>query len=123
MSADAAVPWMGVLLLGVWHGVNWGWGGCSRSLGLQEVGSAVWRSLSPLAAGHALAVGVAVAVAVLLGQWLPLELLRWAVAGTLVMFGGWRLLRGRHPRWVGMRVTPRELATWSFLMASAHGPG
>ena len=31
--------------------------------------------------------------------------------------------RFRHPRWVGMRVGPRELVFWSFLMASAHGAG
>jgi hypothetical protein len=31
--------------------------------------------------------------------------------------------RFRHPRWVGMRVSPRELVLWSFLMASAHGAG
>ncbi|HEU5305135.1 MAG TPA: hypothetical protein VFU40_10865 [Gemmatimonadales bacterium] len=125
MTGEVAVPWVGVLLLGVWHGVNPGMGWLfAVALGLQEGrGSAVWRSLSPLAAGHALAVGVAVAVAVLLGQWVPLEPLRWAVAGILVAFGAWRLLRGRHPRWVGMRVSPRELATWSFLMASAHGAG
>jgi len=125
MTTDVAVPWLGVLLLGVWHGVNPGMGWLfAVALGLQEGrGSAVWRSLSPLAAGHALAVGMAVALAVVLGQWVPLEPLRWAVAAILVGFGAWRLLRGRHPRWVGMRVSPRQLATWSFLMASAHGAG
>lgn len=125
MTTDVAVPWLGVLLLGVWHGVNPGMGWLfAVALGLQEGrGSAVWRSLSPLAVGHALAVGMAVAVAVLVGQWVPLEPLRWAVAGILVAFGAWRLLRGRHPRWVGMRVSPSQLATWSFLMASAHGAG
>ena len=125
MTGEVAVPWLGVLLLGAWHGVNPGMGWLfAVALGLQEGrGGAVWRSLSPLAAGHALAVGVAVSVAMLLGQWMPLEPLRWAVAGVLVGFGAWRLLRGRHPRWVGMRVSPRQLATWSFLMASAHGAG
>src|SRR5690606_33304859 len=42
----------------------------------------------------------------------------------LLGFGLHRLLRGhRHPRYGGMRVGPRELAIWSFLMASAHGAG
>jgi DNA-binding SARP family transcriptional activator len=28
-----------------------------------------------------------------------------------------------HPRWVGMQVNFRDLTTWSFLMATAHGAG
>ena len=32
-------------------------------------------------------------------------------------------MRQRHPRWVGFRIGPFELALWSFLMASAHGAG
>jgi hypothetical protein len=52
------------------------------------------------------------------------EALRLAGAALLVLFGAYKFLRPRsHPRWVGMRVTPRELALWSFLMASAHGAG
>jgi hypothetical protein len=43
---------------------------------------------------------------------------------VLVLFGLYKFLRPRsHPRWVGMRVTPRELTLWSFLMSSAHGAG
>ena len=38
-------------------------------------------------------------------------------------FGAYRLLRARHPRWVGMRVGFWGLAVWGFLMASAHGAG
>jgi hypothetical protein len=49
--------------------------------------------------------------------------LKWAVAAILVGLGLYRLFRSRHPRYGGMRVTPRELALWSFLMASAHGAG
>jgi hypothetical protein len=41
----------------------------------------------------------------------------------LVAFGVYRLVRRRHPRWVGMRVGPRDLALWSALMALAHGAG
>ena len=39
------------------------------------------------------------------------------------VFGLTRLVRARHPRWVGMRVGFRDLTLWSFLMASAHGAG
>jgi len=41
----------------------------------------------------------------------------------LLALGLWSLLRHRHLRWGGMRVGPRQLATWSFLMATAHGAG
>ncbi|HUF36187.1 MAG TPA: hypothetical protein VMN37_09565, partial [Gemmatimonadales bacterium] len=117
--------WAAMLGLGLWHGVNPGMGWLfAVALGMQEQrASAVWRSLPPLAAGHALAVGAAVLVALLAGRALDPDAVRWAVAAALAGFGAWRLIRGRHPRWVGMRVSPRELATWSLLMASAHGAG
>ena len=35
----------------------------------------------------------------------------------------YRLVRARHITYGGMRANGRELATWSFLMASAHGAG
>jgi hypothetical protein len=52
------------------------------------------------------------------------DALRVVGAAALVLFGLYKFLRPRsHPRWVGMRVTPRELVLWSFLMSSAHGAG
>jgi hypothetical protein len=94
------------------------------ALGLQEqTGSAVRRALWPLALGHGLAIGAAVLLAALAGFILPLRTLKWVVAAILVGLGLYRLFRSRHPRYGGMRVTPRELALWSFLMASAHGAG
>ena len=41
----------------------------------------------------------------------------------MVGFAIWKLVRSRHPRWVGLRIRPRELVLWSFLMATAHGAG
>jgi hypothetical protein len=35
----------------------------------------------------------------------------------------YKLIRSKHPRWVGMRVGFRDLTAWSFIMASAHGAG
>jgi hypothetical protein len=83
----------------------------------------VWRALSPLAVGHALAIGAAVLAALALGRVMPAEALRWIVGGALVTLGGLRLVRHRHPRYGGMQVGFRELTAWSFLMASAHGAG
>jgi hypothetical protein len=117
--------WATVGLLGVWHGINpaMGWLFAVAS-GMQErSGAAVWRSLGPLAAGHALAVAGAVLAAGLAGAVLPLRTLQWLVAGALVGMGVYRLARARHPRFGGMRMGPFELATWSLLMATAHGAG
>src|SRR5439155_24340090 len=44
-------------------------------------------------------------------------------AAFLFAFGFYRLLRSRHPSWVGMRVGCGDLTSWSFSMASAHGAG
>jgi hypothetical protein len=94
------------------------------ALGIQEKrAGAVWRALGPLALGHAFAVGVAVFVALGIGWFVPAGYLRWLVAIVLVVFGVFRLFRGRHPRWVGMRVGAKDLTLWSALMASAHGAG
>jgi hypothetical protein len=125
VSGGGQWSWAALLGLGVWHGINPGMGWLfAVALGMQEQrAGAVWRSLGPLAAGHAVAVGAAVLVAILAGQALDQRAVQLGVAGLLVGFGVWRLVRGRHPRWVGMRVSPRELATWSLLMASAHGAG
>src|SRR5207244_1388583 len=50
--------------------------------------------------------------------------LRLGSAALLVAFALYKFRRPRsHPRWVGMRVTPRDLVVWSFLMSSAHGAG
>lgn len=123
--AAIALPWVSLVALGAWHGINPAMGWLfAVALGLQEEsGRAVWRALAPLALGHAVAVGVAVLFALLVGAVLPPLVLQWIIATTLVGFGVYRLVRRRHPRWVGMRVGSRDLAVWSALMASAHGAG
>jgi len=117
--------WIGLLLLGAFHGINPGMGWLfAVSLGMQERSrSAVCRALLPLGLGHVLAVAFAVLLAALAGTVVPLRTLQWVVAGILLAFGALRLVRHRHPRWVGMRVGARDLTLWSFLMASAHGAG
>jgi hypothetical protein len=84
---------------------------------------AVLRAFPPIALGHVLAVSAAVLV-VGVGQIVvPLDALRYACASVLILFGLYKLVRRKHPRWVGMRVGFRDLTAWSFLMASAHGAG
>ena len=54
---------------------------------------------------------------------IPISILKWVFAALLIGFGASKLIKTRHPRWVGMRVGFRDLTIWSFLMASAHGAG
>jgi len=114
-----------MLLLGAYHGLNPGMGWLfAVALGMQEQkGSAVARSLVPIALGHALAIGSVVLTAAFLGMTLPLMAIRYFVAAVLIGLGIYCLVRHQHPRWVRMQVGFRDLTVWSFLMASAHGAG
>jgi hypothetical protein len=114
-----------MLLLGAYHGLNPGMGWLfAVALGMQEQkGSAVARSLVPIALGHTLAIGSVVLLAAFLGMSVPLAALRYTIAAVLVSLGIYCLARHQHPRWVRMQVGFRDLTVWSFLMASAHGAG
>ncbi len=114
-----------MVLLGAYHGINPGMGWLfAVALGMQEQkGSAVARALVPIGVGHAVAIGIVVLAAALLGMALPLMAIRYSVAALLVSLGIYSLVGHRHPRWVRMQVGFRDLTVWSFLMASAHGAG
>jgi len=119
-------PWISLVVLGAYHGVNPAMGWLfAVAKGLQERRrSAVLAALLPIAAGHAVAIGLAVAGFSALGGMAAPALLRWLVVASLSLFGTVKLLKPRlHPAWVGMRVGAFELAFWSFLMATAHGAG
>jgi len=123
--SDAPIAWSALLALGAGHGINPAMGWLfAVALGLQR-GSrrAVWGSLAPLALGHAMAMVATIAAAAVIGLVLPPAVLRWTIAGLLVGLGVYRLVRSRHIVYGGMQVNSVELATWSFLMASAHGAG
>jgi hypothetical protein len=125
MIDATVISWPALLALGAGHGINPAMGWLfAVALGLQRQSrGAVWGALGPLAVGHALAIAAAVAAAGLVGMIVPLQVLKWLTAGLLVGFGGYRLVRARHIAYGGMRMHGRELVTWSFLMASAHGAG
>jgi hypothetical protein len=117
--------WPALFLLGAYHGVNPGMGWLfAVALGMQERrrGAVAW-SLVPITLGHALAIAAAVAAAGVLGMAVSVGQLKLIVAAMLLAFGGYRLVRHRHPKGGGMRVGFRDLTLWSFLMASAHGAG
>src|SRR5579875_586377 len=125
MNQNELWPVLALVLLGAYHGINPGMGWLfAVALGMQEQsGRAVWRSLVPIGAGHALAIGTVVFLVALAGLALPLSSLKVAVAVILFALGIYRLIRHRHPRFGGMQVGFRDLTIWSFLMASAHGAG
>ncbi|HUG85143.1 MAG TPA: hypothetical protein VMM13_11290 [Euzebya sp.] len=114
-----------LLGLGAFHGLNPGMGWLfAVALGMQERRRrAVLEAIPPLAAGHAAAVVVALALFATVRAVASPRVVAVATGAVLVGFGLWHLLRRRHPRWVGMHLRPRELALWSFVMASAHGAG
>jgi hypothetical protein len=118
-------PWLALAGLGLYHGLNPAMGWLfAVALGFQQGNrGAVLRSLLPIALGHEASVALVVLlVSGIQLVWAP-DFLRPLGALALVAFGIVKLARPRHPRWVGMRVSGRDLVVWSFLMSSAHGAG
>jgi hypothetical protein len=109
----------------MFHGINPAMGWLfAVALGLQEQRrAAVFRALPPIALGHALSIGIIIAVLLLARVTVPPRTLKIAAAAIIFGFGSYRLLRSRHPNWVGMQVGFGDLTLWSFVMASAHGAG
>jgi hypothetical protein len=119
-------PWITLALLGAYHGINPGMGWLfAVSLGLQERSrKAVLRAFAPIAIGHFVSIAAVVALVWALQFAISPQPLRYAGAAALIGYGIYKLVAPMsHPRWVGMRVGARQLALWSFLMATAHGAG
>src|SRR5215470_15873878 len=119
-------PWLALAGLGAYHGLNPAMGWLfAVALGLQERNrSAVLRALPAIAIGHEASIAAVAAILALAQLVTAAELLRPLGAIGLVLFGVFKLIKPRaHPRWVGLRVGPRDLVVWSFLMSSAHGAG
>jgi uncharacterized membrane protein len=118
-------PWLTLALLGAYHGLNPAMGWLfAVALGLQEQRrGAVLQALPPIALGHAVAITLAVLIIGAAQIVIPLDILSYVFGSVLILFGLYKLVRRKHPRWVGMRVGFGDLTLWSFLMASAHGAG
>lgn len=117
--------WLALVGLGAFHGVNPAMGWLfAVAIGLQERSRrAVVRSLVPIALGHEASVAVVAGAVAVTGSFVSRRALTLLGAAALIGFGAYRLAQRRHFRWVGMRLSLRELFVWSFLMSSAHGAG
>src|SRR5206468_11070014 len=92
-------PWLTLFVLGAFHGLNPAMGWLfAVALGLQEQQrGAVLRALLPIALGHALSIGLILALVLLAGVVLSHSTLKFVAAAILFAFGLYRLLRSRHP--------------------------
>jgi hypothetical protein len=120
------MAWLMVAALGAYHGLNPAMGWLfAVAMGQQERRSAaVLLALPPIAMGHLISVACVVSVATVAGTVLPPDETRRLGAVGVAGFALWLLARrGKHPRWVGMRLRFGALVLWSLLMSTAHGAG
>jgi hypothetical protein len=124
--ADQAAPWLALVGLGAFHGINPAMGWLfAVALGLHRKNRrVVWMALVPIALGHAVSVLMVVVAMMLLGLVLDLHWLSRVAGVVLLGWAAWHWKYGhRHRVRVGMTTGMAGLALWSFLMATAHGAG
>src|SRR5215207_1253922 len=123
---ESLVPVLTMMAFGVYHGLNPGMGWLfALSIGLQNRSErAIWRSLLPIAAGHASSLALVAVLVFVSAHYISTPMLQITTALVLIGFGIYKVFNySRHPRWVGMQVGMRDLTWWSFLMSTAHGAG
>jgi hypothetical protein len=126
LRLETAWPWFTFAGLGLFHGLNPAMGWLfAVALGLHRHSRrAVLLALPPMAAGHALAIGLVAAAAVALGLRVDPVIARAVAGGLMIGWAGYHWLYGhRHRVRIGMTAGAAGLALWSFLMATAHGAG
>jgi hypothetical protein len=125
MPSDLA-PWLAVAGLGAFHGVNPAMGWLfAVALGLHRRSrTIVLAALLPIALGHALAVGAAIAAFLFLGAIFDRRIVAMLSGAALLGWAAWHAAYGHRRRVrVGMQTGLAGLGLWSFLMATAHGAG
>lgn len=126
MTATTLWPWLVLVALGAYHGINPAMGWLfAVALGYQSGRrSVVLRALVPLGLGHAAAIAVTIAVVTGLGLVLDPAIVRMVAGIALVGWGVLHLLGSpRHRLRIGMRAGFMGLALWSLVMGLAHGAG
>src|SRR5512138_2119901 len=123
---EALAPILTMMAFGAYHGLNPGMGWLfALSVGLQSQSDrAIWRSLFPIAAGHASSLALVAGLVFVSAHYISTSMLEITTALIMIGFGIYKIFNYyRHPRWVGMQVGMADLTWWSFLMATAHGAG
>jgi hypothetical protein len=123
---DELWPWLALAGLGAFHGLNPAMGWLfAVALGLHRRSTAsVLMALPPIAIGHFLSVAVVALVFVVAGVTANEGVVRTGAGVLLIGWAGYHQLYGhRHRVRFGMTTRWTGLASWSFLMATAHGAG
>jgi hypothetical protein len=126
MSAGGLSPWLVLIALGAFHGLNPAMGWLfAVALGLyRESRKVVLVSLIPIALGHAAAIAVVVYTVIVLGMAIDARTFRIISGVLLVAWGIYHWLYGhRHRLRIGLRTGLLGLFAWSLVMATAHGAG
>jgi hypothetical protein len=124
--AEAWWFWLALAGLGALHGLNPAMGWLfAVALGLNRQSRAtVYVALLPIAAGHALSVGLAGGAFVLAGFTVNAQA---QGVGLGLLLIGWGLYhwgyRHRHRVRIGMQTGLAGILLWSFLTATVHGAG
>jgi hypothetical protein len=119
-------PWLALVGLGMFHGLNPGMGWLfAVALGMHRKSRAsVLLALPPIALGHAVSIGIVAGAVLLLGVAIDTSALRTGAGMILIAWAIYHWLYGhRHRVRIGMTTGFAGLVLWSFLMASAHGAG
>jgi hypothetical protein len=126
MDAGDVSPWLILIALGAFHGLNPAMGWLfAVALGLyRKSRKVVLVSLIPIALGHAASIAVVVYAVMGLGTTIDPATFRVASGVLLIAWGVYHLLFGhRHRLRIGLRTGLLGLFAWSFVMATAHGAG
>jgi hypothetical protein len=126
VSAGEVWPWLVLIGLGAFHGLNPAMGWLfAVALGLHRRSrKVVLVSLVPIALGHAAAVAAVVYAAVALGRTIDEAVFRIVAGIVLIAWGVYHLCYGHRYRVrIGLTTGLLGLAAWSFVMATVHGAG
>jgi hypothetical protein len=126
MSAGGVSPWLVLIGLGAFHGLNPAMGWLfAVALGLyRQSRQAVLIALIPIALGHAVAIAVVIYAVMGLGIAVDQATFRIGSGMLLIAWGVYHLVYGhRHRVRIGLSTGLAGLFAWSFVMATAHGAG
>jgi len=126
MTAGGVSPWLVLIGLGAFHGLNPAMGWLfAVALGLyRRSRRVVLISLIPIALGHAASIAVVVYAVMGLGAAIDQRTFRIASGVLLIAWGLYHFAYGhRHRLRIGLSTGLAGLFAWSFVMATAHGAG